>query len=367
MLKMKKYLQLGKWVGYVFAGLIVLVFIGLLVFKMSLRNSTMIDTPNGISSLEEITLGGVKQWIFISGTDQNNPVLVFLHGGPGMPILGMASSRDLDAEIIEHFTVVHWDQRGTGKSYDSELPMSAVTVERIVEDCNELIDYLRDRFNQEKVFLVAHSWGTVFGVKTVYKYPEKIHAYVGVAQLIDNAEREELTYNYVLTEAQRTGDEKIQNALEAIGPPPFDSLDELYVKDGYSPRSGLIKDDANAAQLGTLMLSFLTSPEYSFIEGINTIRMVGMDFTIEALWDEWETTNVAEEIQAIEVPIYFIAGRYDWTHPTVTVEQFYENLEDKDGVNLIIFDNSAHFPMIEEEEKFQDVLIDVVLRDSLNN
>jgi pimeloyl-ACP methyl ester carboxylesterase len=357
---------MGKWVGYVFAGLIVLVYIGLFVFKLSLRNATRIDSPNGISSLEEITLGGVKQWIFIRGTDQNNPVLVFLHGGPGMPILGMASARDLDAELIDHFTVVHWDQRGTGKSYDSDLPVSAVTVERIVEDCNELIDYLRDRFNQEKVFLVAHSWGTVFGIKTAYRYPEKIHAYVGVAQLIDNAEREELTYHYVLAEAQRSGDGKIQNALETIGPPPFDSLDELYIKDGYSPRSGLIKNDASAARLGGLMFSFLTSPEYSLLEGTNTIRMVGMDFTIEALWDEWETINVAEEIQAIDVPVYFFAGRYDWTHPTITVEHFYENLETKDGVHLIIFENSAHFPMIEEEEKYRDLLINIVLQDSLN-
>ena len=364
---MKKLVKISKWAVYGLTGLLVIATVGILLAKLGLKISTKIETPNGVSSLEEITLGGVKQWIFIRGTDQNNPVLVFLHGGPGMPMLGMASSRDLDAELIEHFTVVHWDQRGTGKSYERELPMSAMTIDRIVEDCNELIDYLRDRYNKEKIFLVAHSWGTVFGIKTAYRYPEKIHAYVGVAQLIDNAEREELTYNYVLEEAQRSGDVRIQNALEAIGPPPFDSLEELYEKDGYIPRSGMVKDDSSAARLGALMLSFLTSPEYSLIEGISTIRMIGMDFTIEALWEEWESTNVAQEIQSIEVPIYFFEGRYDWTNPTIVVEHFYENLGDTDGVNLIIFENSAHFPMIEEEEKYQDLLINLVLKDNLNN
>jgi pimeloyl-ACP methyl ester carboxylesterase len=227
---MKRFLRVGKWTSIALVALIVLLYAALLATRMSIKNSTRIESPNGISSLEEVTLGGVKQWIFIRGMDQNNPVLVFLHGGPGMPIYGMASSRWEDAELIEHFTVVHWDQRGTGKSYDPGLPM---TVDRIVEDCSELIDYLRERFGKEKVFLVAHSWGTVFGVKVAHRYPGKIYAYVGVAQLINNAEREQMTYDYVVAEAQRSGDVAMQRALEEIGPPPFDSLDELYEKDGY--------------------------------------------------------------------------------------------------------------------------------------
>ncbi|MFX0079380.1 MAG: alpha/beta fold hydrolase, partial [Candidatus Hermodarchaeota archaeon] len=131
--------------------------------------------------MEEITLGDLKQWIFIRGTDQKNPVLLFLHGGPGAPLLGMSSSRKYDAELIKHFTVVHWDQRGAGKSFNRDIPVDSMTLDRFVEDCNELIDYLRNRFHTQKVFIVGHSGGTIIGIKTAHKYPEKIHAYVGVA------------------------------------------------------------------------------------------------------------------------------------------------------------------------------------------
>ena len=181
---MKMLLQIIKWVAYPLAGLL-LGFLGLLMYRVYLEKSTRIETPNGISSLEEIALGGLKQWIFIRGTDQDNPVLLFLHGGPGAPLLGMSSSRKHDAEVIEHFTVVHWDQRGAGKSFSSDIPVDSMTLDRFVEDCNELIDYLRNRFHTQKVFIVAHSGGTIIGIKTAYKYPEKIHAYVGVAQVIN--------------------------------------------------------------------------------------------------------------------------------------------------------------------------------------
>ena len=99
---MKRFLQIIKWVTSILMGLLLLVFIGLQAYRAYLRNSTKIETSNGISSLEEIALGGVKQWIFIRGTDQQNPVLIFLHGGPGEPVLGMSSSRHLDAELIKH-------------------------------------------------------------------------------------------------------------------------------------------------------------------------------------------------------------------------------------------------------------------------
>ncbi|MFX0066974.1 MAG: alpha/beta fold hydrolase [Candidatus Hermodarchaeota archaeon] len=206
---MSWFLQIIKWTACVLIGLILLAFIGLLIYKVILRNSTKIETPNGISSLEEITLGGTKQWIFIRGVDQKNPILIFLHGGPGEPVMGMSSSRNLDAELIKHFTVVHWDQRGAGKSYNSDIPISSMTFDRLVEDCNELIDYLRNRFHSQKVFIVAHSGGTSLGIKAAYKYPEKIHAYVGVAQVINDYEQQKISYDFVVAEAEKSGDTKI--------------------------------------------------------------------------------------------------------------------------------------------------------------
>jgi hypothetical protein len=121
---MARFLQIGKWVALSLVGFLSLAFIGLQAYRAYLRISTKIETPNGISALEEITLGGVQQWIFVRGQDRRNPVLIFLHGGPGEPAAGISSSRTLDGELIEHFTVVHWDQRGAGKSYNAVLKES---------------------------------------------------------------------------------------------------------------------------------------------------------------------------------------------------------------------------------------------------
>jgi pimeloyl-ACP methyl ester carboxylesterase len=362
--EMKVLLQIIKWVAYLLAGVLLLGSLSLLMYRVYLEKSTRIETPNGISSLEEITLGGLKQWIFIRGTDQDNPVLLFLHGGPGAPLMGMSSSRILDAGLIEHFTVVHWDQRGAGKSYNSDIPINSMTFDRLVEDCNELVDYLRNRFNTEKVFIVGHSAGSIIGIKTAHKYPEKIHAYVGVGQIINDYERQIISYSFVVDEAEKSGNVKMQNTLEAISPPPFDSLEKLYRKDEYVSRFGGVLHDKGARQMWLVGMSFITSPEYSLLEGLNTITMKGYRFTMNAMWEENRSVNLTKEIRSIKVPIYFFEGKYDMATPIAPVEEFYNGLDAEKGKKFIIFENSAHLPMVEEKEKYQDLLVNVVLKES---
>jgi proline-specific peptidase len=363
---MKRFLQIIKWASYIVIGLIFLLFIGLQGYKFHLKNSTEIETPNGISSLEEITLGGLKQWIFIRGADQNNPVLIFLHGGPGASAPGMPSSRNLDAELIKHFTVVHWDQRGAGKSYDNDIPMSSMTMDRFVEDCSELIDYVRKRLDVKKVFLVAHSSGTVTGIKTAHRYPEKIYAYVGVGQIIHDHDQVRLAYDFIIDEAEKSGDVKIQNAIKAIGPPPYETPEKLFKMQNYVFRLGGVIHDNSVKQIGSLMLSFLTSPEYSISDGLNSIMMKGLFFSVSAMWDEINNIDITKEIRTIKVPVYFFEGKYDMATPTVLVKEFYDGLEAVKGKKLIIFENSAHMPMIEEKDKYDDLLINLVLKETQN-
>ncbi|MHA2309181.1 MAG: alpha/beta fold hydrolase [Candidatus Heimdallarchaeaceae archaeon] len=345
----------------------VITFTFSLVIKIYLRYSTKIKTPNGISSLEEILLGGQKQWIFIRGTDQNNPVLIFLHGGPGEPSMGISSSRRLDAKLIKHFTVVHWDQRGAGKSFNTSTPDDSMTLGRLVEDCNELIDHLRIRFDIDKVFIVAHSSGTLFGIKTAHKYPEKIHAYVGVAQIINDYEHEKISYDFVVEEAERSGKEKHQIAIKAIGLPPYETPKKLFEKANHIVRYGGMLVDISFRKMMGIILPYITSPEYSLSEGIRTILGKGRNFTTNALWKETTVVNFTKEIDSIKVPIYFFEGKYDMITPTIQVEKFYKKLIAEKGKKLIIFENSAHFPMIEEKEKYQEVLINVVLKENLTS
>ncbi|MHA1935641.1 MAG: alpha/beta fold hydrolase [Candidatus Thorarchaeota archaeon] len=348
-------------------GFILLLFVGLLLYRRYLRYSTRIETPNGLSSLEEITLGDLKQWIFIRGVDQNNPVLIFLHGGPGEPAMGMSSSRRLDAELIKHFTVVHWDQRGAGKSFNASIPVDSMTLDRLVEDCKELIDHLRNRFDTPRVFIVAHSSGTLIGIKTAYKYPEKIYAYVGVAQVINDYEQQRISYDFVVEEAERSGNVKHQIAIKAIGPPPYEIPKKEFDKANYIVRYGGMMADSSLRKMIGIILPYLTSPEYSLSEGIRTILGRGRNFTTNALWKEIVDVNFTQEIDSMKAPIYFLEGKCDMITPTVLVEDFYKSLDAEKGKKLVIFENSGHWPMIEEKKKYQDLLVNVVLKESQDN
>jgi pimeloyl-ACP methyl ester carboxylesterase len=357
---MKRLLKLSKWAAYILTGFLLLVLISLQVYKSTLRNATKIETAHGISLLEEITLGGVKQWIFIRGEDNRNPFLIFLHGGPGAPMGGMSSSRKFDAELIKHFTVVHWDQRGAGKSYNESIPVNSMTFDRLVEDCSELIDYVRNKFSIGKVFIVGHSGGSIIGIKTAHKYPDKIHAYVGVAQIINHYKQQKISYDLVNKEAEKSGDVKKQDSIKAIGPPPYDAPAKELEKARYIVQYGGFIRDNFYRQLGVVMLSFLTSPEYSLSEGIETFGNKGLHFTMNAMWEEIRNIDIAKEIQSIKVPIYFFQGKYDMIAPSVLVEDFYNHLYAEKGKKLIIFDNSAHVPMLEEKEKYEELLLDVL-------
>jgi pimeloyl-ACP methyl ester carboxylesterase len=267
-----------------------------------------------------------------------------------------------------HFTVVHWDQRGAGKSYDRDISVDSMTLDRFVEDCNELIDYLRNRFLTQKVFLVAHSGGTIIGLKTAYKYPEKIHAYVGVTQVIDEYKGQKVSYDFLVEEAEKSGDVGRLNAIKAIGPPPYESPKKFLKMEGHIGNYGGFMHDARGRRRMLIAVtSFLTSPEYSLSEGIRTFRNIGFDFTMNAMWEELKNVNLTKEIQSIKVPVYFFEGKYDMATPTVVVEEFYDNLDAEKGKKLFIFENSGHMPMLEEREKYQELLIDFVLKESQGN
>jgi pimeloyl-ACP methyl ester carboxylesterase len=355
------------WVLAIVAGLVLFMFLSLLLYKIYFERTTAINTSNGISSLEEITLGDVKQWIFIRGRAQTSPILLFLHGGPGAPLFGISSARALDAELIHHFTVVHWDQRGTGKSYDPDIPVKSMTYDRLVEDCNELIDYLRTRFNTEKVFLVGHSVGSIIGLRIAHQYPEKLHAYVGVGQIINEYERQQIWYNFVLEEAEKTGDTKTQNEIKEIGPPPFDTLEQVNKMEEYVSKYGGVIHENSMQLMLAMMLRFFTSPEYSLVEAFNTfILLKGREFTMQAMWEDIRNVNLTQEIQSIQVPLYFFEGQYDMATPIEPVKTFYNSVIAEHGKTLIMFENSGHFLIVEEKEKYHDSLVNVVLKESLN-
>jgi pimeloyl-ACP methyl ester carboxylesterase len=233
-----------------------------------------------------------------------------------------------------------------------------MNLDRFVEDCSELIDYLRNRFHKKKVFVVAHSSGTVIGIKTVHKYPEKIQAYVGVSQVINEYEAQKTSYDFMLERAKKAKDERKSKEIKKVGPPPYQSYKKYIENSEHIGNYGGFVHN-KSINIFTLMLSFFTSPEYSLSEGYRTFTSKGFYFTMKAMWDEIKNIDITKEIASIKVPIYFFEGKYDMTTPPFLVEKFYKNLDAKKGKQLITFENSAHFPMIEEKNKYQQLLIKI--------
>ena len=155
---------------------------GLIIFLLAgcSAGTPEIDMPNSVSELTALEIGGLEQWILVRGEDQSNPVLLWLHGGPGsaqMPV-----HRAFNRELEKEYVVVHWDQRGAGKSNHSGFREETMTLDRFIEDAHELTKYLKDRFDQEKIYLLGHSWGTQMGILTVQRYPDNYHAFISVGQ-----------------------------------------------------------------------------------------------------------------------------------------------------------------------------------------
>jgi proline iminopeptidase len=159
--------------------------------------------PGSIASMETITIGGIPQSIWFRGISTSNPALILLHGGPGAS--ESALFRHYNSALEQHFTVVYWEQRGTGRSYHPDIPPESMSISQFVRDLDEVVEQVRHRFNKEKVVLVGHSWGTVPGIIYASRHPEKVSAYVGIAQVADVPEGRSLSYDFALSEAKKRG------------------------------------------------------------------------------------------------------------------------------------------------------------------
>jgi len=329
------------------------------VMQGRVERATAITTPGGIESLEKVALGGIDQWLLMRGWDRSNPVLLHLHGGPGSADISIA--RFFDTELIKHFTVVHWDQRGAGKSFSPDIPPESMTRERFVEDIRELAKLLCERFGVPRIYLVGHSWGSEIGALAASRYPELFHAYVGVAQVVEDFEQERISYRFALGEAGKAGNEKAIRELEEIGPPPYQGVAELLVQRRWLEQFGGVSR-SEETEMRALIKRALSSPDYSLCDAVRFFR--GQSFSSRHMWRESLDTNLFEQAPRIEVPVYFFVGRYDYNSPFEETERYYRALDAPRGKHLIWFENAAHMIPYEVPHEYADALIHRVLEET---
>jgi pimeloyl-ACP methyl ester carboxylesterase len=294
-----------------------------------------IREPNSIASLERVRVGGIDQWVLIRGNDTSLPVLLFLHGGPGMPAMYLAHA--FQRELEKEFVVVHWDRRGTGKSYREDI-RSTLTTEQLVADTVELTNILRYRFHQNKIYLVAHSWGTYLGMLVISGHPESYQAYVGIGQLARSAPMAGIQDEYIRRSAMHSGDKDAIKELEEKGAEVRETL--LFKFGG---------EIHNAQSFMPLLLTGLTAPEYSLRDARNIPKGVAL-YSRNLVYDSIPG-ELMDVVTQVKIPIYFFTGRYDYCDPFTLTEEYFSKINAPQK-QIVWFEKSAHFPFYEEPAAF---------------
>jgi pimeloyl-ACP methyl ester carboxylesterase len=307
--------------------------------------------PYSIAEVAYRPLGGVEQWVMIRGENVQNPPLVMLHGGPGMS--ETAFFRRFNAALEKHFTVVYWDQRGTGKSFDRRIPVETMTLEQFLTDLDELIDVLHLRLGKRKVVLFGHSWGSALGVLYAAHHPEKVSAYAGSGQIGDWPAAERGSYAIALAEAEERHDLKALAGLRAIGPPPYDSS-RLFTERTWLSR---LDGEMSPGALWKIGGAFLGGAETSIIDLPNLAR--GYRFSLDAMWGEVSQLNLLEVVPELKVPVFFLLGRHDHFVPPRTSVAYLEKLK-APSKQLVWFEDSRHEPFVDEPERFNAAMLDLV-------
>jgi pimeloyl-ACP methyl ester carboxylesterase len=309
------------------------------------------DRPSALDELSALDVNGTKQWLLYRSKSLESPVVLFVHGGPGSPL--MYFSRAFDDVYLEHFTVVHWDQRGSGKSYDPPAPIENCNFQQIVSDGLIVTEYLKARFGKEKILLVGHSWGTMVASNMVKERPDEFSAYVSVGTVADMLQGEKFRFELLRKRIEESGNHDGINQLEAVNPPHhnFEELvafGELLIRFlGFSGTfHNLTMDQVNQA--------VLMNKEYSEAEMSAAIE------NMRALWNQLagfvNTYVAAKSVPRLDVPTYFVQGKYDLNTPTHLALAYFHALKTNKPKEWSEFPNSAHFPFYEEPDAFLNVL-----------
>lgn len=334
------------------------------------KNNYLAQTPDSIEALETLTINGNTQWLHIRGRDRTNPLLVIFHGGSGDSQIGWFDHIQRPWE--DFFTVVQWDQRGAGKSYKSTQPLiDTMTNPQMVEDAEAVIQFLRDKFNHEKVFLLGKSYGSYLGMNLVHRHPDWFYAYIGDGQMISVAGFAEAEYQHLLKAAKTEHNEQLVEHLEKIAPrinpdQPWQS----YIQHEDFILSELDKRGKGISPLGTNIinvfsvrtvnrfLSHLISWPDLFHTRFATKPLNKNDNTFSKAF---MSVDLPREIgHEFKVPIILFAGRHDWHVPFDYQRQWFDAIN-APYKEMVVFQNSRHYPYLEEPGKYLIALVNILL------
>jgi pimeloyl-ACP methyl ester carboxylesterase len=345
--------------GFVLVSLLAVVISQAFTMTPPLNGADGKPLPGSIATLEKVDLNGSKQWISIRGKDVNKPVLLFLAGGPGGSQL--VTGRRAMPALEDHFVVVNWEQPGAGKSFDS-VKRSTLTPERYISDGLELVRYLRERFDEEKVYLVGESWGSALGVWMIQRNPEYFHAFIGTGQMVAFIENDQICYDFVMNLAEQRADNKKVEQLKKQGPPPYYGKGVAIRESAFLMETfNYMNADPAIADDGFNTFQDLAGSEYGLYDKFNWFR--GALETIDVVYPQLWNVDFRTQATRLEVPVYFLLGRHDVNAPPELAEEYFEILS-APHKELIWFEHSGHNPWVTESAAFQDVIVNKILMET---
>jgi pimeloyl-ACP methyl ester carboxylesterase len=320
------------------------------------RELRRIVTPNGIERNETVRIGGIDQFVSVRGADRRNPVLLILHGGPGFPTTPLAwwSTRGLE----EYFTIVHWDQRGAGKTHlinDPEAVAPTMKSERFVDDAEELVGWLRKEFGKDKIFVLGTSWGSYVGLELARRRPEWLHAYIGMGQAANSPESERRGYAFALAAARKAGNEQAIAELAAIAPYAAPGkaipLKDIAIERRWSDFFGGVMAYRQRQVDG---IAVRLSPNYSDEEARRVYD--GNNYSQDFLFSPVLSLDFSHVTQ-LECPLIVLAGRHDRTVNSEVAHEWFERVR-APSKRFVWFEHSAHEVMVEEPGKLLITLVE---------
>lgn len=348
----------------------VLIYILPLIILVSCSSTKKITTQRGISEIKYLDINNSKQYVLIRGKDIKNPVLLFLHGGPGASATALL--RKFNSELEDHFTVVYWDQRNAGKSFNRKTPKDEIKVLNYLNDLEYLTSYLKNKFKVDKIFLVGHSWGSRLGMYAIQKHPEHYDAFVGVGQEIASFEGEKISYEYTIKKAKELNNLKAIKDLEKSGPPQSGDYTKMY-KNGFW---GLVNQKDLLLKLGgerytktgyaDWIFSIWTSREYSFFDLIRYAKSSAFCAGNIIYDPDYNNFNFFKQIPEVKIPVFFISGAYDYNTPWELVQKFANEIKAPQK-EFIIFEKSGHSPVFEEPKRFNEEILRIYQSLNLQN
>lgn len=355
----------GPWVRRSLTAMVTVGLLGLTLGIARPATTPQILAADGtplsgsVAELTQVPIGGHDLALMIRGDSVSNPVLLFLAGGPGGSELGAMRRH---GQPLEHgFVVATFDQRGTGKSYGALEPTSTLTLQTAIADTIGVTDYLRDRFRQDKIYLVGNSWGSLLGVLAAKAHPEMFRAFIGSGQMVDPLATDLIYYQDTLAWARRTGNAAVTAKVTASGPPPYtDMLDYeailTHETDVYP------YDDSREAESTGGFSTNIFVREYSLMEQLQTFPAFMDVFTV--LYPQLQNLDFRSQVTSLDVPVYLVQGGHETRARALPATEWFTAL-DAPKKSLVVFETSGHRAMFQQPERFARYLTDTVLPQTL--